>query len=124
MPWCSPNPGLGVGLLGRGRRLWDHQGRGLQDLISGACGPGLQLWDSVHTLYLTRRLHVRGGLDRAQFAWPSLLVAGFPAEPACAVRLPCIEQTAAEFCMKYGECPAGQVRPENQTWASTSVVAL
>jgi hypothetical protein len=79
---------------------------------------------SVHTLYLTRRLHVRGGLDRAQFAWPSLLVAGFPAEPACAVRLPCIEQTAAEFCMKYGECPAGQVRPENQTWASTSVVAL
>ena len=35
-----------------------------------------------------------------QFAWPSLLVAGFPAEAACAVRLPCVEETFAEFCMK------------------------
>ena len=26
-----------------------------------------------------------------QFAWPSLLVAGLSAEPACSKRLPCIE---------------------------------
>lgn len=42
-----------------------------------------------------------------QFAWPSLLVAGFPIDHACAEQLPCIEQTAAEFCMKYGPCPHG-----------------
>jgi hypothetical protein len=42
-----------------------------------------------------------------QFAWPSLLQAGFPLEQACALRLPCIKQTAAEFCMEYGPCPAG-----------------
>ena len=42
-----------------------------------------------------------------QHAWPSLLVAGFPTDPSCAERLPCIEQTAAEFCMKYGPCPPG-----------------
>ena len=41
-----------------------------------------------------------------------MLVAGFPSEPACAVRLPCIESTAAEFCIKYGECPPGQ----SYTW--------
>ena len=42
-----------------------------------------------------------------QHAWPSLLQAGFPLEPACALRLPCIEQTFAEFCIKYGPCPPG-----------------
>ena len=42
-----------------------------------------------------------------QFAWPSLLQAGFPLEHSCALRLPCIKQTAAEFCMEYGPCPAG-----------------
>lgn len=28
------------------------------------------------------------------------------------VRLPCVESTAAEFCIKYGECPPGQ----SYTW--------
>lgn len=42
-----------------------------------------------------------------QYAWPSLLVAGFSIDYSCAERLPCIEQTAAEFCMKYGPCPEG-----------------
>ena len=30
-----------------------------------------------------------------QFAWPSLLQAGFPLEHSCALSLPCIKQTAA-----------------------------
>jgi hypothetical protein len=42
-----------------------------------------------------------------QFAWPSLLQAGFPLEHSCALRRPCIKQTAAEFCMEYGPCPPG-----------------
>eukprot|EP01048_Picozoa_sp_COSAG05_P010760 COSAG05_NODE_968_length_6393_cov_22.036066_1_plen_698_part_10 len=42
-----------------------------------------------------------------QFAWPSLLVAGLPLEHSCAVSLPCVKQTAAEFCVEYGPCPPG-----------------
>jgi len=44
---------------------------------------------------------------RYQTEWPSLLVAGFPLDFSCAQRLPCIEQTAAEFCLEYGPCPEG-----------------
>ena len=42
-----------------------------------------------------------------QFAWPSLLQAGFPLEHSCALRKPCVKQTAAEFCVEYGPCPPG-----------------
>ena len=42
-----------------------------------------------------------------QFNWKSLLVAGFPPDPACGVRRPCLKSTAAEFCIKYGDCPPG-----------------
>jgi hypothetical protein len=42
-----------------------------------------------------------------QFAWPSLLQAGFPLEESCALRLPCVKSTAAEFCVECARsvCP-------------------
>jgi hypothetical protein len=52
-----------------------------------------------------------------QYAWESLLVAGFPREPACTVRLPCIEETAAQFCMKFGPCPTGET--DKYVWEQT-----
>eukprot|EP00035_Acanthoeca_spectabilis_P039477 m.62578 g.62578 ORF g.62578 m.62578 type:complete len:884 (+) comp9617_c0_seq3:22-2673(+) len=42
-----------------------------------------------------------------QYEWQSLLVAGFPIDESCAVARPCIEQTFAEFCLKWGPCPPG-----------------
>lgn len=50
-----------------------------------------------------------------QFAWPSLLQAGFPLEHSCALRLPCLKSTAAEFCVEYGPCPAGATYQWGQT---------
>ena len=58
-----------------------------------------------------------------QFAWASLLVAGFPAEPACAVRLPCIKQTAAEFCVEYGPCPAGETYKWEQQLCAAGAIS-
>ena len=47
--------------------------------------------------------------------------AGFPLEPACALRLPCIEQTYAEFCVKYGPCPPGATYTWEQVVCETAI---